>query len=374
MTACDGSQRTRPPEGPPAWSPDGGKIAFTLLDGDWDLWIVNPDGTDAGKLTDNPAAEKNPAWESVNRNPVAVDDVASVTPGGTVDIDVVSNDSDPDGDSVSATKATDPAHGTVVAIGRTSFRYSHDGSAAASDSFTYTISDPRGGTSTAATVRITVSAAPPPTPTPGPGPAGGDTVGLANPGTGEWYLRNGAGAVTSFFYGNPGDVPFMGDWDGDGVATPGLFRQSDAFAYLRDSNTQGIADIRFFFGNPSDIPLSGDWDGDGKDTLSIYRPSEQRFYIINKLGENEGGLGAADYSFLFGNPGDKPVVGDWDGDGIDEVGCTASRPASSTGATPWTPASLMGRSSSGTRVTGSSPETGASWTAWTPQACSARRM
>jgi hypothetical protein len=112
----------------------------------------------------------------------------------------------------------------------------------------------------------------------------------------------------------------MGDWDCDGVDTPGLFRLSDAFAYLRNSNSQGIADIRFFFGNPSDIPLAGDFDGDGCDTLSIYRPSEQRFYIVNTLGANNGGLGPADFSFQFGNPGDKPFVGDFDGDGIDEVG------------------------------------------------------
>jgi hypothetical protein len=112
----------------------------------------------------------------------------------------------------------------------------------------------------------------------------------------------------------------MGDWDCDGIDTPGLFRQSDAFAYLRNTNTQGIADIRFFFGNPSDIPLAGDFDGDGCDSLSIYRPSEQRFYIINALGANNGGLGPADFSFLFGDPGDKPFVGDFDGDGIDEVG------------------------------------------------------
>jgi streptogramin lyase len=147
-----------------------------------------------------------------------------------------------------------------------------------------------------------------------------DTVGLVDPTKGTWQLRDEAGAVTTFYYGNPGDVPFMGDWDCDGFDTPGLFRTSDAFAYLRNSNTQGIADIRFFFGNPSDIPLAGDFNGDGCDTLSIYRPSEARFYIINKLGENEGGLGAAEYSFLFGNMGDKPVVGDWDGDGIDEIG------------------------------------------------------
>jgi hypothetical protein len=150
--------------------------------------------------------------------------------------------------------------------------------------------------------------------------ASGETVGLVDPATAEWRLRNLAGVVTAFFYGNPGDVPFMGDWDCDGFDTPGLFRQSDAFAYLRNSNTTGIADIRFFFGNPSDIPLAGDFDGNGCDSLSVYRPSEQRFYIINALGANNGGLGAADFSFVFGNPGDKPFVGDFDGDGADEVG------------------------------------------------------
>jgi Tol biopolymer transport system component len=145
-------------------------------------------------------------------------------------------------------------------------------------------------------------------------------VGLVDPHTGVWRVPDSEGVVTSFYYGNPGDVPFLGDWDCDGIETPGLFRTSDAFAYLRNSNTQGNADIRFFFGNPSDIPLAGDFNGDGCDTLSVYRPSEAKFYIMNALGENEGGLGAADYSFLFGNVGDKPVVGDWDGDGIDEIG------------------------------------------------------
>jgi hypothetical protein len=145
-------------------------------------------------------------------------------------------------------------------------------------------------------------------------------IGLVDPMTGTWYLRSESAAVTSFYFGNPGDYPFMGDWDCDGTDTPGLFRLTDAFAYVRNSNSEGVADIRFFFGNPSDVPLAGDFDGDGCDTLSLYRPSEQRFYITNRLGENDGGLGPADFSFLFGNPGDKPFVGDFDGDGIDEFG------------------------------------------------------
>jgi parallel beta-helix repeat protein len=147
----------------------------------------------------------------------------------------------------------------------------------------------------------------------------GDTVGLVDPATGEWSLRNSVGTVTSFFYGNPGDLPIAGDWDGDGVATPGLYRQSDGFLYSRNSNTTGVADAECFAGDPSDVPIAGDWDGDGDDNLGIYRPSEQRFYLFTTTCTGTP-MGAAQISFLFGNPGDNPVAGDWDGDGIDEVG------------------------------------------------------
>jgi hypothetical protein len=147
-----------------------------------------------------------------------------------------------------------------------------------------------------------------------------DRVGLVDPATGVWNLRGPGGAVNSFLYGNPGDVPFVGDWNCDGIDTPGLYRQSDGFVYLRNSNTQGIADIRFFFGNPGDFPLAGDFNDDGCDTVSIYRESEARIYVINALGANDGGLGPADFFYDFGNPGDKPFVGDFNGDGIDTVG------------------------------------------------------
>ncbi len=148
----------------------------------------------------------------------------------------------------------------------------------------------------------------------------GDTAGLVDPASGRWHLLNEAGEAASFFYGNPGDIPMMGDWDCDGVDTPGLYRQSDGFVYLRNSNTQGVADVRFFFGNPGDVPLAGDFDGDDCDTVSLYRGSEQRFYVINALGSGDAGLGAAEAAYGFGNPGDQPFAGDFDGDGVDTFG------------------------------------------------------
>ncbi len=174
-----------------------------------------------------------------------------------------------------------------------------------------------------ANVSVDFESAPLPDSRPAPCPGGGcDSVGLVDVGS-QWWLWDGLGVgsgLDGFFFGNPGDVPFMGDWDGDGVATPGLYRRADGYVYLRGSNSQGVADVKFFFGNPGDLPVVGDFDGDGKDTVSIYRPSNSMIYIVNELGANDGGLGAADFSYLFGNPGDVAFVGDFDGNGIDSVG------------------------------------------------------
>ncbi|MGB7861268.1 MAG: hypothetical protein WBM90_12285 [Acidimicrobiia bacterium] len=150
---------------------------------------------------------------------------------------------------------------------------------------------------------------------------GVDTPGVFRRGT--WHLRNSnttGVADFSFGYGDPGDSPFVGDWTGNGIDTPGLYRRSDGKVYLRNTNTTGFADIEFFFGIPLDLPIAGDFNGNGQDTVSIYRPSEQRFYIINKLGKDNGGLGFAEYSYRYGAPGDVPLIGDYNGDGVDTPG------------------------------------------------------
>jgi hypothetical protein len=149
-----------------------------------------------------------------------------------------------------------------------------------------------------------------------------DSLGYVDS-AGQWWLWDGLSAVApteAFFFGVPGDIFFMGDWDGDGAATPGLYRQSEGYVYLRNTNTGGPADVSFLLGDFGDIPLVGDFDGDGSDTVSIYRPSEARVYLINELGNNGGKLAAAESSFVFGVPGDAPFVGDFNGDGIDTLG------------------------------------------------------
>lgn len=142
-----------------------------------------------------------------------------------------------------------------------------------------------------------------------------ESVGLHDVSSGIFRLHVPGASILDFYYGNPADTPFAGDWNCDGVTTLGLYRVSTGFLFLRDSNTQGIADIEIFYGNPGDRPLAGDWDGDGCETIAIYRPSEQRFYF-----RNTNTQGVADFDVFYGNPGDQPLAGDWDGDGTDTLG------------------------------------------------------
>jgi subtilisin family serine protease len=89
-----------------------------------------------------------------NEAPTAVDDTAAVDQGGSVEIDVLANDSDPDGDPLTIESFTQGAGGTVTKTD-SGLTYAHNGSSTESDSFTYTVSDGRGGTDTA-TVSIDV--------------------------------------------------------------------------------------------------------------------------------------------------------------------------------------------------------------------------
>lgn len=113
-------------------------------------------------------------------------------------------------------------------------------------------------------------------------------------------------------FGNPGDVPIIGNWFGRDPQYEGAYE--DEIGVYRPSNSRfyfyrGRGDVSF--GNPGDIPIIGDWDGDGRDDVGVYRPSNGRFY-------REGPFSSAGQA--FGNVGDIPITGDWDRDGITEIG------------------------------------------------------
>lgn len=136
---------------------------------------------------------------------------------------------------------------------------------------------------------------------------------------GTWHLRQAytAGDPTaSWNFGESTDIPLFGDWDGDGVASSGVYR--DGAWFLTNTNGSSVADIEFFYGGRSgDFPVVGDWDGDGVDTVGVIRGGT--WHLVNEF---RGG--DADVSFTYGRVGprgdDIPLTGDWDGDGVDTVG------------------------------------------------------
>ena len=161
---------------------------------------------------------------------------------------------------------------------------------------------------------------------------GYDTVGLYDPSTSEFYLttsnRTGV-AQTCFGFGwvpasgQPALIPLAGDWTGQkssagySIDTIGLYDPSTSFFYLRNSNTAGTADITAGFGAAGMLPVVGGWQGNGTTMIGVMDPTTSQFYLA---GSNTTGYAAV--SFGYGNPnsGWIPIAGDWTAKGFDTVG------------------------------------------------------
>ena len=103
--------------------------------------------------------EDLPTTTPINQAPKAVADSATVDYGQSVRINVLSNDSDPDNDTLTVQSFTNPAHGTVSKDSQNVLTYTPAIGFSGADSFTYTISDGKGHTAVA-TVNLIVNAPP----------------------------------------------------------------------------------------------------------------------------------------------------------------------------------------------------------------------
>ncbi len=149
-----------------------------------------------------------------------------------------------------------------------------------------------------------------------------DTIGVFRAGNSFFYLRNAnsAGPITlSIRFGSPNDIPLTGDWNGDGVDTIGVYRPSNSTFYLSNTatstNSPAPVNITAVFGLAGDIPVVGDWNGDGIDSIGVFRPSTGRFLL-----RDANSTGPVTYNIGFGVNGDRPFAGNWNGVGGDTPG------------------------------------------------------
>jgi putative nucleotidyltransferase with HDIG domain len=237
--------------GQPAVS-NGGTLTFTPAAGAHGTATVTisaiDDGGSANGGIDTSSAQTF-TITITNLPPTAIADTPSVAendPAGVI-FNVLSNDTDPEGDPLSIASYDDStlANGSVTANGGGSFTYTPAAHFAGTDSFTYTVSDGNGGTSTAL-VTITV------TPVPDP-PATADDAYLTPQDTTLTQTAPGVLANDSDSGGGPLTVdttpvvaPSNGALslaaDGSFVYTPNPGQTgSDTFTYRAVSSTTGLS-------------------------------------------------------------------------------------------------------------------------------------
>jgi len=149
-----------------------------------------------------------------------------------------------------------------------------------------------------------------------------DTIGVFRPSINQFQLRdsNSAGPADHLFtFGQSGDQPVVGDWDGTGTDKPGVFRPSTGQFLLRVS---AVTTITVNFGQATSLAVVGDWDGNGIDTPGVFDPATGQWQLTNGFkGQNvNNSTPPVNFTFVLGQNGDTPIVGDWDGNAIDGVG------------------------------------------------------
>lgn len=135
----------------------------------------------------------------------------------------------------------------------------------------------------------------------------GDFVIQRNAGGGQanFWMLNSGGSTSVITFGTPTDVIVPGDYDGDGktdIATTRNVGGAIQWHYLSSQNS--TINYATFGTSATDFHTQGDYDGDGKTDFAVWRPSvlpgESAFWF---LGSTSGAV-----SVPFGQNGDYPVA------------------------------------------------------------------
>ncbi len=151
---------------------------------------------------------------------------------------------------------------------------------------------------------------------------GKSDMSIFRPSSGIWWINKSSGGNAGFQWGLATDTLVPADYDGDDKTDVAVWRsagsQQSKF-YILQSSTNTLVTQQF--GEANDIPISRDFDGDGKADIAVYRSAS------SATASDPCGTSSSTWYFrpsatpttfynygCFGAAGDKPVLGDFDGD------------------------------------------------------------
>jgi hypothetical protein len=138
-------------------------------------------------------------------------------------------------------------------------------------------------------------------------------LGVYRQTTAEWLIFGSAtGFAGPVLLGGPGlgDVSVPHDYDGDGKTDLAVYRTTTGEWFVFGSSTGFTGAVPLGCPSCGDVPVPADYDGDGKADLAVYRPGSAEWFIFGSATGFPGPV-------LLGGPGlgDVPVPADYDGDG-----------------------------------------------------------
>jgi hypothetical protein len=113
----------------------------------------------------------------------------------------------------------------------------------------------------------------------------------------------------AFDFGAAGDLPLLGDLNGDGRDDP-CVRRVRRFS-CDTARDGGGGEVQVIFGRRTDTALLGDVDGDGDDDPCLFRGDR---FLCDTAHDGRN----PELTVVFGQPGDTPLLGDVDGDGDED--------------------------------------------------------